>query len=92
MAEWPRVLEFAGAWVRSNSFSIERRDEIVRRIKDSDWYRESAEAGDLDELVLVTEDLAAAESYEEFVEYLPLFYDLADRDRVWISTLGVVTA
>lgn len=59
------------------------RDSVVRIIRASKWVKGADEFGKLVEAV---DGLAHAEDAEEFNGWLDELYDLADYDRVWITT------
>jgi hypothetical protein len=64
----------------------QRRDEIVRRIKQTKWFKRADEADtDLHPLI---EKLADTHDVDEFDQVWDLIYDIADADRVWIETIA----
>lgn len=66
----------------SKSF-IERRDEIVRRLRTSRWLYGRDEP---DSAMEALEGLAGAEDAKEFDGWLDELYDCADWERCWIDT------
>lgn len=63
----------------------ERFRLVAENIKASRWYKNRDQSG-FDEFGEFVEDLAQAETAEEFDEFWDLIYDKADTDRVWIKT------
>lgn len=79
---WQHKIMLGDIW-RTEELSFEqRRDRIVARIRSSPWLagRDCA-----DPLVELVEDLAHAETVEEFDYWWDTLYDHADIDRVWID-------
>lgn len=85
MAQWKYTVNIADIWNNDELPFEERRDEIVKRIRASDWYK-VRNATDLSELFSLTEDLEVSDTPDEFDEYWNLLYDEADADRCWIAT------
>ena len=83
MPVWHESIEIGDLWKQSLPFES-MRDEVVARIKASNWYRERDAEG-FDELGMTVEDLAAAEDVEEWDEFWDYLYDLADAARVWLD-------
>ncbi len=58
-----------------------RRDEIVKRIRESTFWDP-----DDDDLVLTIEELEEVDSVEYFDRVWNYFYDWCDFNRVWVET------
>ena len=88
-ARWLETVRLGDVW-RNESMTFEqRRDEIVRRVKASNWYRSTDSSVELPDVV---DDLAHATDASRFDFAWRYLYDIADWDRVWIDTVSPVRA
>lgn len=78
MAQWLKQVDLKDVFHDDEMPFEEKRDIIVRRLKKAFLGHEEA-----NEILL---DLATADDVDEFDEYWDALYDIADRERVWIST------
>ncbi|MDG4783280.1 hypothetical protein O7614_26835 [Micromonospora sp. WMMD961] len=79
---WRYRIDLVGVWGNQDLGFAQRRDEIVRRLKASQWYREAGEGSELHQVV---EELEDAQSPDAFDDPWDVLYDYADMDRVWIE-------
>lgn len=80
---WRYRVDLKDVW-RDNDRSFEgRRDEIVRRLKESGWYKAREEGSWLHTLV---EELSEAYDTPYFDHVFNGIYDEADADCCWIAT------
>lgn len=83
MPYWGDTIDLADIFHNEDMPFEEKRDEIVKRIKDSkwlsytDWYYE---------LLDVVKELEVSPTIEDFDFHWQTVYDYADIDRVWIDT------
>lgn len=84
MPQWNITIDVKDPWERSQEYGYEKfRDLIVTRIRESRWRDISAHQFRLDDLI---EELEESLNVHEFNSIWSELYDLADLDRVWIST------
>lgn len=83
MAKWFHTLDLYDIFHDDEKTFIERRDEIVRRIKAQSWYTTSDDMDLLDPVA----GLEDSEDEEEFNDYWDELYNWADDARVWLNTL-----
>jgi hypothetical protein len=81
MAGWRITIDLKDIWKATEIPFFERRDEIIRRIKASEWYSDDYAA--LNDTLYLLSD---SNDNEDFNFYWSQLYDLADWDRVWIAT------
>ena len=81
MPTWKYKLQLADVWRNDDLTFIERRDEVVRRIKDSQFWDE-----DDTELYDIVDELADTDTPDYFDQVWDAFYDWADAERVWVAT------
>ena len=80
---WGRKINLKDVF-RNDALTFEqRRDAIVKRIRNSGWLNDRDE---YDELVTLVEELSDTTDTQWFDQVWSLIYDHADYDRVWIST------
>jgi hypothetical protein len=82
MARWLHTLDVSDIWRDFDSLGFAKaRDEIVKRVKATDFYDE-------EDIVItdIVEDLAAAEDLHSFDFEWNSFYAFADANRVWVKT------
>jgi hypothetical protein len=77
---WDRRIHLADVWRDEERSFQERRDEVVRRLRASGWVEKNEEVAEL------VEELAEVDTLAYFDDVWDGLYDLADTDRVWIST------
>jgi hypothetical protein len=82
--KWRETIHIGDVWKNEEMTLAERRDAIVARIKASHWYKDRDQEG-FDDLGMFVEDLALAETVEDFDEIWSAIYDEADYARVWID-------
>lgn len=82
MAVWLYTLRIKDVFYNEGMSFEEKRDEIVKRIKASDFWN----SDDL-VLVIIVDGLAGSEDTEEFDGWWSTFYDYADYYRVWVETV-----
>lgn len=82
MPEWKYKVNLRDVFHMPDLTYIERRDKIVLRIRESDWYRDHA-VDDLEDILLELED---AENTGEFNAAWNDLYDVANEHRAWIAT------
>jgi hypothetical protein len=80
---WEHQLKLADVFHNDDLTFEQKRDEIVRRIRASAWFRGCHKD---DDLVCTVEELADTEDVPAFDYVWDAIYDLADADRVWIET------
>lgn len=81
MPVWNHTLQIADIFHDDDMPLKEKRDEIVKRIKDAPFFDES----DAD-LIEVVEELAEVDSIMYFDAVWDAFYDWCDDNRVWVAT------
>src|ERR1700748_2911454 len=79
---WDRRIDVSSVFRNEELAYEERRDAIVKIIRDSPWFKQYDEGDELPQLV---EELAEA-AEDEFRFPWDAIYDIADYDRVWIAT------
>lgn len=85
MPVWLDRIELGDVWRNEEMTFEQRRDVVVSRLRESDWFKCYEEAGE-GELLSVVEELADAVDFEDFNYPWNYIYDIADADRVWIAT------
>jgi hypothetical protein len=85
-AHWLHQLDVADVFHDEDKPFLLRRDVMVARIKAAPFYDE-----DDMELERIVEDLAYAETPDEWDGPWDEFYDWADDSRVWIKTRAVAS-
>lgn len=83
MPTWRYTVDLKGVWRNEEMTFEERRDEIVRRLRESRWFKSHEEGSWLHSIV---EELADTESIPDFDRVFNAIYDEADADRAWIAT------
>ncbi|TVZ01248.1 hypothetical protein EAS64_33760 [Trebonia kvetii] len=96
MPSWLYTIDLADIFHADIPFE-ERRDEIVKRIRESEWYRDAEmeasekldRAVNADDFLLgvTITDLEDASDEEDFDWTWDEVYDMANADRAWINTL-----
>lgn len=81
---WDRKVKLGAVFHNEELTFEERRDAIVKIIRDSPWFKDYDEG---DELPQYVEELADAADADEFDSTWDAVYDIADADRVWIETV-----
>jgi hypothetical protein len=84
---WDRTIHLADVFHNEAMSFEERRDAIVRRLRDSRWLRDDHPDED-DVLRLFIEELSETGDVPEFDQVFSEVYDIADVERVWIDTIG----
>jgi hypothetical protein len=82
---WDRYVRLADVFHNEAMSFEERRDAIVARLRASQWLREE-HPDEGDELHQFIEELGDARNNDEFRGPWDEIYDIADVERVWIST------
>lgn len=81
MAKWLHILDLSDIFHREDLPFTQLRDEIVQRIRASDWC--DTDDGVLEAILLGLEE---SESYDDFDDAWEGFYDWADQgNRVWVK-------
>jgi hypothetical protein len=80
MPTWRTTIDLADVFHDEDRSFPQRRDEIVSRIHASGW------AHDNTDVAALLDELADAQTEEEFNDAWDLIYDEADFDRVWLAT------
>jgi hypothetical protein len=80
---WERKISVADVFHNDAMTFPEIRDAVVRKLRDSAWFKSKDEYDDLPQLV---EELAEVEDTSDFDNVWDAIYDEADADRVWITT------
>jgi hypothetical protein len=71
----------------NDDLTLEAKTEaIVTKIKASGWYAEANENGELESLLEELTDAAQADDTPWWDTVWNAFYDVADAERVWVST------
>lgn len=86
MSIWLHTLDVTDLWASYDESSgnegfIKFRDEVVSRIKSSDFFSMYD-----DRLVVIVFNLSAAEDVNDFDDAWSELYDWADDARVWLAT------
>ena len=85
MAFWAYTIRLGDIWTDERRPFTERRDVIVKRLRDSSWLLDNGPDSSITQLV---DDLAEAADAGEFDELWDDVYDLANTDRAWIDTVS----
>lgn len=80
---WDRAIRLADVFHNDALTFEQRRDAIVKRIRNSGWLDGKDE---FDDLVMAVEELAETDDVKWFDTVWNAIYDHADYDRVWIAT------
>ena len=80
---WAHHINLADVFHNDDPTFEEKRDAIVRRIRATMWFKGCHQD---DDLVYLVEELAETEDSTSFDDLWDDFYDIADADRVWITT------
>lgn len=80
---WEHRINLSGVFHNDAMSFEEKRDAIVRALRNSTWLKGKDE---FDSAVEAVDGLAGAEDTEEFDGWWDELYDYADFDRVWITT------
>lgn len=82
---WKHHLDLSDIFHDDSKTFVERRDEIVKRIRATPWYvKGEFESEDLEDLLFELEDSHNPSDFDYSWDY---FYDFCDTDkRVWIDT------
>lgn len=83
MTNWKYTINLKDVFHNDELTFIESRDAIVKRLRQSAWFKGKDEFDDLPQLV---EELADTASEVEFDEVWDAIYNEADADKVWITT------
>lgn len=82
---WGRRVDVSDLFHNTALTFTQRRDAIANRLKTNPWYKQ-ADVAEFDGVHDVVNELGTAEDDEEFNGWWDELYDLADIDRVWITT------
>jgi len=81
---WLITIDLKDTWQNFQALGLETSvEQIVTRIKGSGWRELTPYPDTFDELI---SNLAASETLDEFNSWWAEVYDLADDDRIWITT------
>lgn len=84
MPQWSITIDVKDIWENFKEVGLEESvKQIVAKIKESRWRSITPYPDTFDQLI---SDLEASTSLDEFNSWWAEVYDLADEDRVWIST------
>lgn len=83
MPHWNLTVDLKPFWSDREIGFEEKRDKIVEAIKTSEWRDWTPYPDHFDDLVHL---VVTAENADQFDDAWSEIYDLADDDRVWIST------
>jgi hypothetical protein len=81
---WQHKLQLGDVFHNDALTIAQKRDEIVHRIKVSNFYDEDHDG----ELVDIIDELSGIETVDEFDWVWDRFYDWADFNRVWVETFS----
>lgn len=84
MAVWHLTVDFRDIWKDEGLSFRDLRDEVCRRLYQSEW--ENITEFPL-QLASLFHDLGLAQDESEFVYHWGFLYDIADFDRVWLATV-----
>ena len=82
MAIWLYKIDLKDVWHNDELSFEEKRNEIVKRLRDSSWFKDSY-SFELEDLI---DWLELTGNVQEFDHQFRYIYDLADEDRTWIET------
>ena len=87
MPHWEYLVDVKDIWGMDVAFE-EKRDEIVKRIRESKWFADMGQEteGDYTGLADVVDGLATSTTVDVFDSWWAELYDYADQDRAWIAT------
>lgn len=85
MAHWEYRIDLGDIFRNDKMPFRSKRNEIVKRLRASRWFREREHQGIGD----VVDELSRVTTVAEFDEVWNEVYDVADYDRAWIDTLKV---
>ncbi len=80
---WAHTLNLADVFHNDGLTFEQKRDAIVRRVRATTWFKDYDEQDNLPQMV---EELADTDSQDWFNSVWDCIYDIADADRVWITT------
>ena len=80
---WQHKINLTSVFHNDDLTFEQSRDAIVARIRGSAWFKAKDE---YDDLVYLVEELADSERAYHFDYVWDEIYDIADYDRVWITT------
>lgn len=80
---WGRKVNLAGIFHNDEMTFEQKRDAVVSTLRASTWFKQYEGGDDLPQFV---EELADTEDIAGFDAVFDAIYDVADADRVWIST------
>lgn len=83
MTDWKYTLKLKDVFHNDQLTFIESRDAIVKRLRNSAWFKGKPDTDDLPQLVT---ELSETTDEQEFDEVWDAIYDEADADKVWIET------
>lgn len=83
---WDYKILLGDIWKNEEMTFEQRRDEIVRRLRASSWFK-SADAQDRTLLPCLVDELSEVDDQDYFNMVWNLIYDQADIDRCWIDTI-----
>lgn len=83
MPTWIYKLDLKDVFGNEDMTFEERRDEIVKRLRESAWYKSHREGAWFHSLI---EELSETEDVQYFDCVWENVYDQADFDRAWIAT------
>lgn len=80
---WDETVDLSDVFHNDDMTFLQIRDEVVRRLMLSNWYRSAEDCSKLRDIV---GGLAEVGDEADFDSLWSDLYDLADYDRVWICT------
>ena len=83
MAHWKYTVDLKDVWRNWEIPFRDQRDQIIARIRESAWARET---GDPVMFGFLIRHLERAENAQQFDAIFSAVYNLADDERVWIET------
>lgn len=86
MKLWSYTVELGDIWKAPGTTLEQRRDEIVRRLRASQWYKDAENyAGPYSPLRGYVDELAKASDAAKFDAAWSAIYDEADADSAWLN-------
>lgn len=82
---WKYTINLADVFHSDTLTFEQKRDVIVERLRNSQWFKTKGEFDDLPQFV---DELAGTSDEDAFDGVWSSIYDEADADRVWIKTVG----
>lgn len=83
MTDWKHTLNLKDLFHNEQLTFEQSRDAIVKRLRNSVWFKGKSEFDDLPQAVT---ELSETSDEQEFDEVWDAIYDEADADKVWIVT------